>query len=57
MDFPETPEAVAFALFCLVLEKDPAMKNPLPAEQLIALFRRCLAVARGEEDGWLASVQ
>lgn len=49
---PESPEAVALFLLCLILERcgTETGSNQLPHRQIISIFNDCLRAARGEEN-------
>lgn len=55
MDFPETIEAVAFALLVLIMDgqEGPRTNKPLAAYTL-DLYAECLRAARGEREGCAA---
>jgi hypothetical protein len=50
--YPETPEAVAFALFNQILEVDPSLtsrtSNQPVASYMLDLFAGCLVAAEGK---------
>jgi hypothetical protein len=50
--YPETPEAVAFALFNQILEADPSLtsrtSNQPVASYMLDLFAECLVAAEGK---------